>query len=286
VYPYEGPNSTINGAVDVYRTNATSDYDALQLQYQRRLAHGLQALATYTWSHAIDELSDDGFFLGQSSRGNSNFDIRQSFSAALSYEVPSWSVNKMTRSLVQGWGLDTIIHVQTAVPINLQAADAFFTPTGQSFAVRPDIVPGVPQYLYGNHCPSLDLTIPDGEPCPGGRRLNPAAFANPPEPQPPSPPTTFRQGTLGRNVLRGFGLSQVDFAFRRDFKLPERLSLQFRAEAFNVFNHPNFGGVSPSTGSELFGWAQSMFGGDYRELSSQYQVGGPRSLQLSLRISF
>jgi hypothetical protein len=280
VYPYEGPNSTMFGVVNLYKSNSTSDYDALQVQFRRRLVHGLQALASYSWSHALDDLSNDGTFLGLSARGNSDFDIRHNFSATVSYDVPTVSSKRPVRAFLGGWGIDTIIHVQTAAPLDVMAADNFLK-NGESRAVRPNIVPGVPIYLHGNVCPSLNMEYTDGYPCPGGWRINPNAFSTPTESA-----TQFVQGDLGRNVLRGFGLSQMDLAFRRQFNLTEQIHLQFRAEAFNALDHANFGSVGNQLNSETFGWAQSMFGGAYGGMSALYQIGGPRSLQFSLKLQF
>ncbi len=96
---------------------------------------------------------------------------------------------------------------------------------------RPNVVPGVPLVLYGSQYP-------------GGKAFNPAAFIAPP---------TGQQGDFGRNVLRGFGAWQADFALQRQFHLTERLALCFRGEFFNIFNHPNFGqpdnNLNPSTKS-------------------------------------
>jgi hypothetical protein len=147
-----------------------------------------------------------------------------------------------------------------------------------SFALRPDLVSGVPLYLS-------DPTVA------GGKKFNPNAFVF---------TTTSRQGTLGRNALRGFGLWQADLALRRQFNLTERVNLQFRAEFFNIFNHPNFGDPISSlslSGGKLvagatFGQSTSMLGrslgtgglsGGFNPL---YQVGGPRSIQFSLKLSF
>jgi hypothetical protein len=153
------PPNGINGTVSIYRGTGTSDYNALQVQYQRRLSHGLQALGSYTWAHAIDDLSDDGEAIEESSRGNSNFDIRQNFAASLSYDIPTLSQSRAPRGLLGGWSLDTIIHGQSAAPVNIEVGNSY-TPAG-NFAIRPDVVPGVPFYLYGNQCPSLDLSIPE-----------------------------------------------------------------------------------------------------------------------------
>ncbi|HEY1965534.1 MAG TPA: TonB-dependent receptor, partial [Acidobacteriaceae bacterium] len=117
----------------------------------------------------------------------------------------------------------------------------------------------------------------------GGTRLNPAAF---------SVPTGPIQGNLGRNVLNGFGATQVDFTLRRQFRLYERFSLQARADFFNIFNHPNFGPPVNYMTSPLFGQATQMLGaslgsgGQNGGLNPLYQIGGPRSAQLALKLMF
>jgi hypothetical protein len=139
------------------------------------------------------------------------------------------------------------------------------------FAARPDLVAGVPLYL---HDPTL----------PGSRRINAVAF---------SVPAEVRQGTLGRNALRGFPLTQLDFAIHREFGISEKVKLQWRTEFFNLFNHPNFGIVDATLGFlgppfqpnptfriAVRSLAQS---GDANPI---YKAGGARSIQLSLRLSF
>jgi hypothetical protein len=135
-----------------------------------------------------------------------------------------------------------------------------------------------------------------GSQYPGGKALNLAAFI-----VPPTDPTTglpLRQGDLGRNALRGFGAAQWDFAVHRDFAIHESLKLQFRAEMFNVLNHPNFAPPvgdleSPQSLNPQFGLSTQMLGqylgganvggGGFNEL---YQVGGPRSIQIALKLMF
>ena len=100
------------------------------------------------------------------------------------------------------------------------------------------------------------------------------------------------QGNLGRNALRGFGATQVDLTLRRQFKIYERLSLQARADFFNIFNHANFGPPTNYLTSPLFGQSTQMLGaslgagGQNGGLNPLYQIGGPRSVQLSLKLVF
>ena len=135
---------------------------------------------------------------------------------------------------------------------------------------RPNLVPGVPLWIS-------DPNVA------GGKRINKAAF---------SVPTGPVQGTLGRNALNGFGATEVDLTLRRQFKLYERLSLQARADFFNIFNHPNFGPPTNYMTSPLFGQATQMLGaslgagGQTGGLNPLYQIGGPRSAQLALKLVF
>jgi hypothetical protein len=136
-------------------------------------------------------------------------------------------------------------------------------------AVRPDLVEGVPLYIE-------DSSVA------GGRRINRDAFIIP----------AGRQGALRRNALRGFNFSQLDVAFRRQINLGERVNLQLRAEFFNVLNHPNFGDPVSDLNSNLFGQSIQMMGrslgigGVNGGLSPLYQIGGPRSIQLALKLQF
>jgi hypothetical protein len=112
----------------------------------------------------------------------------------------------------------------------------------------------------------------------------------------PSTGNPLRQGNLSRNVLRGFGATQWDLAIHREFPIRESLKLQFRAEMFNVLNHPNFGqpcGAFGFFGNCPFGVSTAMLGaslaGGYAgngAFDPLYQIGGPRSIQLALKLTF
>lgn len=267
------PNPNFFG-VFVATNEATSDYHALQLQYNRRLSRGLQALASYTWSRSIDIASNDSSFgtpSGQSDprldRGPSDFDVRHSLTATATYNIPAAAKGMVSRIVLRDWSLDTLVTARTATPVDVfTGRDLGFG----SFNSRPDPVPEIPIYL-------------DDASVPGGRVINRAAFAV---------PATSRKGTLRRNSLRGFPMSQVDFALRRQFTPTERFNLQFRIEFFNVFNHPNFGDPVGDLGSGLFGRSTSMLGrslgsgGINGGLNPLYQVGGPRFIQLTVKSQF
>jgi hypothetical protein len=255
-------------SIEVTRNTAASDYHALQFQFQRRLARGLQALASYTWSHSIDNDSFESepfrpltaVQLGQD-RGPSDFDIRHALSAAATYKIPEPFTNRLLHSLVRSWAVDTVLRANSASPVN---AIYFVSLAGTT---RPDLVTGVPLYINDPGAP-------------GGSRINGAAF---------SFPATNQQGTLGRNALRGFPVSQIDAALVREFTLTDRLKLQFRTEAFNVLNHPNFAPPVNRIRNPNFGRSTSILNqslGFDAGLNPLYQIGGPRSIQLSAKLQF
>jgi Carboxypeptidase regulatory-like domain/TonB dependent receptor len=263
--------------VNVTSNTATSDYHALQVKFERHLSRGLQALASYTWSHSIDIASTDAFanYLNTPSsvanpytdRGNSDFDIRNAFTAGVTYNLPSPESNKFVRATLGGWSVDSFIFARTAPPVNVVSGLVFTD--GIALYPRPNVVPGVPLEFYGAQYP-------------GGKAFNKAAF---------TPPPTGQQGNFGRNVLRGFGAWQADVAFQRQFHLTEKLGLRFRGEFFNIFNHPNFGNPNDSLSSSLFGLstqtlASSLAGGVGAGFNPLYQIGGPRSIQLALKLQF
>jgi hypothetical protein len=264
--------------VNVTSNSATSNYNALQLKFERRLSQGLQALASYTWSHSIDVASTDAAFnyLNTPSsvanpnidRGNSDFDIRHAFTAGVTYNLPSPQSNKIAHAAVGGWSVDSFIFARTAPPVDVLSGIVFAD--GIALYPRPDVVPGLPLVLYGSQYP-------------GGKAFNAAAFTAPP---------TGQQGDFGRNALRGFGAWQADVAFQREFQLTEKVGLRFRGEFFNLFNHPNFGNPTNNLTSPLFGQSTQTLasslgsGGANGGFSPLYQIGGPRSIQLALKLQF
>ena len=286
-------------------TNAgTSSYNALQIQFQRRLSRGFQVISSYSWSHSIDTGSAGSIAspsnilvpstISSANRGPSDFDIRHSLSAGVTYDVPAPKNNVVLRSIMHGWSVHNIVQVHSAAPVDVSDVAFYEFDSGALADIRPDLVSGRPLYLYGSQCAAV-FQVPT---CPGGKGFNPAAFADP-----PFDPVTFnplRQGTTPRNLLRGFGAAQWDFGVHRDFPIHESMKLQFRAEMFNVLNHPNFGPpsgafISPAFGGPAgFGLATQMLGQSLAGTDSLgsggfsplYQLGGPRSIQLALKLAF
>jgi hypothetical protein len=266
----------------------------LQVQFDRRLSRGLQVLADYTYSHSIDDASNAETILSGSltgnaylnaniDRGNSDFDVRHAFRAALTYNIASPGRNFLSKAILGGWSVDTIAIAQTGFPVDLSGG--FYFPNGfpDGFVqLRPNIESGQPFYLYGAQCAAANA----GTRCPGGRGFNPSAFT--PVPTDANGNPTQLEGDLRRNTLRGLGMWQMDFALHRQFNLTERVNLQFRGEFFNLFNHPNFSCIDGniSDGTSFFGLAHCTLSQGLGGINQLYQIGGPRSVQLALKLNF
>jgi hypothetical protein len=273
---FSNPNPNFQSVI-LTDNSATSDYHAMQVKFQRRLSRGLQTLASYSLSHSIDIASSDATsnFNTTSSiaapnidRGNSDFDIRHSFTAGATYDLPVPSSHRVLHDIFGGWSLQTFIFARSAPPVNI--AGATFVAAGTLLAPRPNLNAGVPLEFHGSQFP-------------GGKIFNRAAFTAAP---------AGTQGNFGRNVLRGFGAWQADVGVQRQFQLTENLGLRFHAEFFNIFNHPNFGSPTNLLTSPLFGRSTQTLanslgsGGANGGFNPLYQVGGPRSIQFALKLQF
>jgi len=201
-------------------------------------------------------------------RGDSDFDIRHSFTAGATYLLPSPDSRGVAQAIVRGWSLDAFVLARSAPPVDVTGPVVFTA--SAALRSRPNVNPGVP----------LEI---DGDRYPGGKIFNPAAFTAAPPGQ---------QGNFGRNVLRGFGATQADLALQRQFRMTDRIALRVRAECFNVFNQPNFGSPIFDLSNPLFGRSTQTLasslgsGGANGGFSPLYQIGGPRSMQLVARIEF
>ena len=262
---------------------ATSDYHAFQGQFQRRLSRGLQAVMSYTWSHAIDEDST-GNTSRAVKRGNADFDVRHNFAAAVTYDIPSSKLGRVASAAVNHWSIDSTIHVQSALPVDLVASTLTDPATGTRINVRPNVIAGIPLYLYGSQYPggrTINNTVPTTAQI-ASAGCTPSGAAKGPFCTPPA----GQSGSLGRNVLRGLPAWQLDFALRRQISLTEKVKLQLRGEAFNLFNHPNFGTIQTTLSAANFGQATNMLNRQLGGLNQLYQLGGPRSFQFALKLSF
>ena len=245
-------------SVDAIRNAGNSRYNALQVQFQRRMSRGLQALVSYTYAKSSDQGSSDLSGLNAASVSDvvlpplspSDFDIRNSLAAAVSYELSTPPWGRAGKAILGGWAVDGIVRVSSAPPINVTARS--ISPVFGNYLTQAEIVPGQPYWI-------ADPTQPDG------KALNSAAFA---------PPPVGQTGNFPRNGLRSpYSIDQTDLALRRQFDLTDRFKLDVRAEYFNVFNHPMFG-IAGSTmqskyplglpgWSAIFKFRQSMSWHDY-----------------------
>jgi hypothetical protein len=271
------PNADFPDSSILITTNhGASDYHALQLQFRRVISTRLQLLASYSWAHSIDNASTDNAGLipsdivpGQHYRGSSDFDIRHSLNAGFSFAVPAIN-NGALRRLESNWRLSGIFTARTGQPVDIFVLRFDVPPL--PIPLHPDRVAGVPFYLKD---PSA----------PGGSRINPAAF---------SIPTAPIEGTLGRNALVGPGVIELDTAVERQFSFSQRTKVQLRAEAFNCFNHPIFANPVGALGeysppffpNPAFGVPPTTLANGPGALSPLYRAGGPRSVQLALRVVF
>jgi len=263
-------------AVDVFSGSANSTYNGLQATIRLQQFHGFTGFSTYTYSKSLDGASDginfnfaNAAFPQDSTnlpaeKGPSTFDTRQRWTTAINYDVPAW--DKIPHIIGAGWQLNSIITVQSGRPINI-ITDA--GGVNYNYTQRPDVVPGV------------NPILPNWTPTTG--YLNPNAFAYPAVTA-TDPYGYF--GTLGRDQVFGPGFWNIDFSTTKNFQLRERLMLQFRAEFFNIFNHPNFAlpnnVISPGIGP-AGAITQTP---DVAQGNPGLGGGGPRVMQFGLRLQF
>lgn len=271
------PNTNFSGEFLLTQNDAFSNYHALQVQFRKTFVSSFQALLNYTWSHSLDNSSNDqvaglsdAVFSAARDYASSDFDTRQSFSGAVSYAIPRAGGNLLLSALTRDWSIESVVVARTGFPFNAVVVGTSPDPGG-FVRTRPDRIPGQPLWIPVSGAP-------------GGQMLNynpvtmTGAF---------QVPNTTRQGTEGRNDIPGFGMTQVDLSISRKFPLWERLNLQFRADAFNVLNHPNFTNpLGYIQFGETYLQSSQMLNQGLGGLSPIFQQGGPRSLQLSLRLAF
>jgi hypothetical protein len=232
-----------------------SSYNALQITANKRLNHGLTVLANYTWSKSIDNGSGDGSqasnpFNIANDRGVSDFNIPHRFVASFIWQLPDLKNQpRLVREIAGGWEVNGIATLQSGAPINIvSGVDNSQSGVGQD---RANVVGD--WRISGDRSKSQTIA----------KFFNTAAFAA-------NTPGTF--GTVGRNVLIGQASKNVDFGVIKSFDIVERLKLQFRAEAFNLFNHANLNNPTANASSTNFGVITA--------------AGPPRVMQLALKLMF
>ncbi len=275
--------ATISGS------NGESDYHSMQTQFMSRLTDRFTANVNYTWAHSIDNASNDrtislaGIQIpAEQFRGDSDFDVRHNLTGAVTYQIPEPEWGKAAKAIFGGWTLNSLFFFRSGLPFDVTVIEDDLLV--QTRGVRRPNVTGQPIWIN-------DSSLA------GGRKLNPDAFDF------VNLPTDGTHGNLGRNAIRGLGAWQINAGLHRNFKLWEGTNLQFRVEAFNVLNKPNF--LNPTfTNARVFqnpppGQSNVLLSGPWGEhfqsLSQSafglvqnplFASGGPRSMQFALRFTF
>lgn len=236
------PNPNL-GAYQMFENSAASNYHALQLEARKRYSHGYQFTASYTWSHAIDDVSDvfpiaGGPVLPQDSfnfkaeKASANFDVRHQFAGSVVWDLPLFRGSKgRVQKLAAGWQLASIFQAHTGQPFTLNVP--FDANLDGNLSDRPSTTNGL--IFFQKH---------------GPRRVELArgsTFTN--------FFTLGDNGAVGRNTVRGDGFINLDLAISKRFQLSESHALDFRAESFNVMNRANFGLPIRVIGAPGFGSA-------------------------------
>jgi hypothetical protein len=254
-YPAVSPSSPIRpgaplGTITQAESTGFSSYHALWLSARKRLSRGLMFDASYTWSKSLDtnSLNSSGFAVQDgydipNQYGLSDFDARHRFVLSATYELPFTG-----HALTRGWQLATIVQAQSGNPLNIVTSNS--TLNGVPNSVRPDVVG--PIRIIG----SVD------------QWFDPSAFV-----------AVDRFGTLGRNVVIGPSFHNTDLSITKSLTMAQRYRLQFRADIFDVFNHPNLGPPGNIVGSPTFGQIS-------RTRLPTGEAGSSRQIQLAVKLSF
>lgn len=245
--------SLVPGIQYIYSRESTGDsyYNGLQAKFTKRFSNGLQALVSYTWSRAIDDLSIFWPWDNRMNRASSARDIRHNLVASYSYELPvgngkRWMSNapKIANAVLGGWTVNGITMMRTGAPLTIWAQSSQL---GTGTSNRADLT-----------CSNVRTigTIQNW--------FDTSCFANP-------APLEFGNSSPG--VVRGPGLVNFDLSAAKSFSMGEKRSLEFRAELFNAFNTPHFGNPGTTVGRSSFG-----------RISSTTMT--PRQVQLGLKFLF
>ncbi|MEW5978304.1 MAG: TonB-dependent receptor [Acidobacteriota bacterium] len=245
----------------------SSRYHALQASLRRR-ASSFTFDANYTWSHVLDNTVNI-FNAFQDSRdvnadwSHGDTDVRHVFTADALYDLPELRNSAgPVKHVFGGWQVNTILQARSGLPVNI--------------AVRPGVFgadPLRPNLILGQEIKASSYRLPDVQ-------LNPAAFAI----------ATTRNGNLQRNAARGPGFFQWDFSLLKNTKLNERYTFQFRADLFNILNHPNFANPDPTLCNSLSAAGECTpnptFGRSLSTVGNLLGIGTSRQVQFVLKFLF
>jgi hypothetical protein len=256
-------NQGINGvrpipgfsSINYQQSVSNSNYNGLWLSANKRLSKGLTLQTSYTFSKSIDNNSvgssnpqAQDYRNLRAEHALSDFDARHRFVLSGVYLLPFSAEQGLMRRLVEGWSVAPIVNLQI-VPLQ---------PTGSSGSLaafdRPDYVLGQP------------LTVTNPSPA---QWINPKAFVR----------HIGGFGSTGRNFLTGPGLQDVDLSIAKNTMIKEGIGLQFRAEAFNIMNHPNF--TQPQNS-----FTAATFGQITQTRTARGDLGSSRQIQLGMKLIF
>jgi hypothetical protein len=317
------------GFINYVNNSSHSRYDSLQVSVTKRISHGLSFTGGYTYGHNLDNGSLNRFgLLPQNSNllgaeyASSDFDIRNRFTATVTYNIPGI---KGFAQMLEGWQLNSIVNIQSAQPWAAYDGGDNFSGTGE-FSDRWNIAGNPADFVSGKqsipYC--TGFTDPGGVASASGAScvvttvygnvaapsavsatscLTPAASAatlttagcyvsaNGKSVITPAALGTF--GNMGRNIFRDSGFKNVDFSIFKNFTFKERYGAQFRAEGFNIFNHPlaanPYGASSAVNGGNGLGgggFGYSGFTPDYAAGNPLIGSGSNRAIQLGLKLTF
>ena len=315
--PYNGKFpylSNIFQMGNVYKSN----YDGLQATLNSRNFHGLSMVAGYTFSHSLDDvganwdfgygagLPQDSYNVGKE-YASSDFDIRQRLTLSLTYAIPGKSGYGQ---MLQGWELNSIVTLESGQPWGpidlgtdaagtgpLPVSPPAFSPIRWSFYGKPSDFKSGPNpipFFPGTSnaaCAAQALNVDGGTPGPSTESLSSfGCYAQGSSIMIPPPLGQF--GNMGRNLFRDSGFRNFDFSVAKNWHFGERLRAQFRAEFFNILNHPNF--ANPYGGQNGFGLNDPSAPGfgcgcatpDVAAANPVIGSGGSRAVQLGLKFAF
>ena len=293
-YPFLGETTEFGNAEN-------SSYDGLQVTYKTHSWKGLNVVAGYTYAHSIDESTSNRHFNVQNSldvaaeRGNSDYDIRHRFTFAVTYAIPG---RKSFAQLLEGWQLNSIVILQSGMPYTLYDYDDDISFTGE-FNDRWNIT-GSPNNIHWSKTNSIPFIDPStfttdsmgnvnggnqqcisaaGNQAAVNQLANYGCFVSGSTVLTPPVDGTF--GDAGRNIFRGPDFTNWDFSMSKSTKLGEHLTLQLRAEFFNILNHPNFTGINNNLAGSNPGLA--AFTPDLGASNPVLGSGGSRHIQLGAK---
>lgn len=286
----------------LYQAEGISNYNALQLQLRKRLSNGLQFTASYTWSHALDEQSGLGlFFTGnnplnpKSNYATADFDQTHVFMINYSYTTPQYHGNRSVAALLNSWTISGQTVAQSGQPYSVY--DYSGSVASQYYGTYDDAGNPIVPLAPGVSAKQAQLQGTTGV-NPNNPVLNAADFA----PQayflapgqdgvPPCDATgcdiyESLFGPTGRNLFRGPFQVRFDMGLNREFVIQERFHLRFEADAFNIFNHPDFD--TPNNDVTFFPYYEGP--PSIPPVGSlgyiQHTIGSSRFLQLGLHLTF